>query len=191
MVQERRITIREPELMAVLTHPVRLKLLEHLMAAGPATASQCARAVGDTPSNCSYHLRTLVRHGLVAPDESGDARERPYRALVTGLTTDGLDDPPGTARRSGAQALLALSVRLDQQAVRDYLARRDRTPKRWRAADAYHTYTLRMTPEELTDLAERLDALIRPYLAATRTDAPAGAALVALGLHAYHKEQGR
>lgn len=188
MATEHRATISEPQAMAALTHPVRLDLLTHLMASGPATASQCARAVGDTPSNCSYHLRVLARHGLVEPDESSDARERPWRALVTGFSVEGFQDEPGSPRSRSAAALLALSVQRDQRLVRDYLARRDRVAKRWREADGYATYTLRMTPAELTALGEELDALIRPYLAATREDAPRGTELVHLGLHAFPLE---
>jgi predicted transcriptional regulator len=184
-VEENRLTISQPEVMSALTHPVRLNLLNHLMAAGPATASQCARAVGDTPSNCSYHLRTLARHGLVAPEESRDGRERPYRALITGLSVEGINDEPGSPRQVSATAFVALAVQLEQQRVRDYLTHRDRVPQRWREADSHGTYTLRMTPEELNDLGERLDALIRPFLAATRADQPTGTELVHLGLHAF------
>jgi DNA-binding transcriptional ArsR family regulator len=191
VVEERRLVVGEPELMAALAHPVRLRLLEYLMAAGPATASQCARAVGDTPSNCSYHLRTLARHGVVAPDGSADGRERPYRSLVTGFSTEGIDDEPGSPRRAGAAALLAVGVQLEQQSVRDYLARRDQVPSHWRAVETHGSYVLRMTPAELAELGARLDALIRPYIAATRTQAPDGAELVALGLHAYAEEAGR
>jgi hypothetical protein len=189
VAEERRATISEPQVMAALTHPLRLDLLTHLMANGPATASQCARAVGDTPSNCSYHLRVLARYGLVAPDGSTDARERPWRALVTGFSVEGYQDEPDSPRARGAAALLALSLQHDQRLARDYLARRDTVPRRWRAADGYATYTLRMTPAELSTLGDALDALIRPYLAATREDPPRGSALVHLGLHAFPLEE--
>ncbi len=185
MAKERRVSLTEPQVMAALTHPVRLNLLNHLMAAGPATASQCARAVGDTPSNCSYHLRTLARHGLVAPGESTDARERPWRALVTGLSTEAVRDEPGTPSATAAAALIAVAVQVDHQAVRDYLGRRDKVPRRWRAVDTHATYTLRMNPDELAALGEKLDALIRPYISATREDSPADAELVHLGMHAF------
>jgi hypothetical protein len=191
VAEERRATISEPRAMAALTHPVRLDLLTHLRSSGPATASQCARAVGDTPSNCSYHLRVLARYGLVGPDESTDARERPWRALVTGFSVEGFQDEPGSPRAKGAAALLALSVQRDQRLVRDYLARRDTVPRRWRAADGHATYTLKMTPAELSALGEALDALVRPYLAATREDPPRGSALVHLGLHAFPLEATR
>lgn len=185
MPKEKRVSIGEPQVMAALTHPVRLSLLNYLMAAGPATASQCARAVADTPSNCSYHLRTLARHGLVAPESSTDARQRPWRALITGLSTEGARDEPGSARGDAAAALLAVAVQLDQQAVRGYLSRRDKVAKKWRAVDTHATYTLRMTPAELEALSGRLDALIRPFIAATRDDVPARAELVHLGIHAF------
>jgi DNA-binding MarR family transcriptional regulator len=159
---------------------VRLDALNFLMSRGPATASECARAVGDTPSNCSYHLRVLARHGLVEREPSSDGRERPWRALVTGFTTsrEGIDHDPGAA-------VLAASLQLDQRLVREYLTHRDRAPAGWREADAYAAYTLSATPEELTELVAQLDALIRPLIAATRGDAPENAELVNLGLYAF------
>lgn len=63
-MQERRVNLTDPAVVDALAHPVRLDVLGYLMSVGPATASQCARAVGDTPSNCSYHLRVLASHGL-------------------------------------------------------------------------------------------------------------------------------
>jgi DNA-binding transcriptional ArsR family regulator len=189
MPREAHAKITEPGAMAALAHPLRLALITHLMASGPATASRCARAVGDTPSNCSYHLRILAKHGLVGEDESSDGRERPWQALVTGFSVEGGADEPDSPRFQGAAAMIAIAVRRDQQLVRDYLARRDRVPRRWRQVDGHGTYTLRMTPEELGALAEQLDVLIRPYLAATRDDPPRGTELVHLGLHAFPIEE--
>src|SRR5918995_4500085 len=85
MPPESRRRITEPEALEALAHPVRLELINHLMADGPATASACARAVGDSPSNCSYHLRVLAKVGLVGEVDSEDGRERPWRALITRL----------------------------------------------------------------------------------------------------------
>src|SRR5215467_2058846 len=87
MATEERRRITEPAALEALAHPVRLELMNYLMSSGPATASACARAVGDTPSNCSYHLRTLARFGLVGEVASADGRERPWQTLVTGFDT--------------------------------------------------------------------------------------------------------
>ena len=180
MVQDARRHLSRPDELAALAHPLRLDLINHLMAAGPATASECARALGDTPSNCSYHLRVLARSGLVVADDSTDGRERPWRATVTGFGTDREEAAP-----EQADALAAVSLQRDQRLSREYLARRDEVSPEWRAADGHATYTLRMTPAELSALGDRIDELIRPYLAATRAAPPDGSALVHLGLHAF------
>jgi len=188
MPRETRRRITEPEAIEALAHPVRLELMDYLMAQGPATASTCARAVGDTPSNCSYHLRVLARVGLVEETSSADGRERPWRALVTGFDAD--VDSEGELSPQAAD-LLALSLQRDQRLVREHLARRDELPRRWRTADVYSHYTLRLTPQEVTELTGKLDALIRPYIAATREDAPRGSGIVRFGMQAFPTEVGR
>jgi DNA-binding transcriptional ArsR family regulator len=186
MAREARRTVTEPGELAALAHPLRLDLINHLAAAGPATASECARAVGDTPSNCSYHLRILARHGLVEAQQSDDGRERPWRATITGFGIDrDTIDPAQEA------TLAAIMLQRDQRLTREYLARRDTVDKRWDDAGGLATYTLRVDPAELTDLFGRIDALVRPYLAATRDDPPADAALVHFGLHGFPLEESR
>jgi DNA-binding transcriptional ArsR family regulator len=184
-MSERRVVLTDAKVLEALAHPVRLDVLQYLMAEGPATASVCARAVGDTPSNCSYHLRVLARHGLVRPDESGDARERPWRATITGFSTDGADPEPGGAVAVQTAALLAASMQLDQRLSRDYLAGRSRVDQTWRAADAFETYALRVSPDELRALVQGIDTLIRPFIASVRDDEPANAETVHLGVQAF------
>src|SRR5215831_6685111 len=123
MAAEARRRITEPAALEALAHPVRLDIINYLMASGPATASTCARAVGDTPSNCSYHLRTLAKVGLVGDVPSADGRERLWKALITGFQTGDADSTePSTPQ---AAQLVAVSVQRDQRLARDYLARRD------------------------------------------------------------------
>jgi len=160
-------------------------LLSYLMAAGPATASHCARAVGDTPSNCSYHLRVLAAHHLVEPGESGDRRTRPWKATITGFST-GADDADAEA---GAARMIAASVELDHHLTREYLRGHESVPPRWRAVDSHSTFGLALSPEELADLIGRIDELVRPYIQATRTDAPADAEHVHLTVTAFPRLQ--
>jgi DNA-binding transcriptional ArsR family regulator len=185
-----RRTVGAPDEIAALAHPVRLDLLNHLMSSGPATASQCARAVGDTPSNCSYHLRYLARSGLVEPATDGekdgaaeqrDNRERPWRATITGFSYE-----PGPQTKT----LAAISLQRDYRLAREYLARADHVDPLWHGASELSNYTLRMTRDELAELTHRLDALIRPYIAATR-GAVDGGELVHLGLKAFVLETER
>jgi DNA-binding transcriptional ArsR family regulator len=188
VADETRHRLTSPDAVRALAHPVRLELLIHLMSAGPATASACARAVGDTPSNSSYHLRVLAQHGLVEADEPDDGRQRPWRACVTGIESPGRDAEPGTPDAADAAALLAVSVQRDQRLILNYLARRDAVDRRWRRVDIHNSYTLRLTPKEMRELGDRLDALIRPFIAATRDHAPRGADLVHLSLAAFPKD---
>ncbi len=185
---ERRPVLTDPAVLEALAHPVRLDVLTYLMSAGPASASECARAVGDTPSNCSYHLRTLARHGLVEPVASPDRRQRPWRATITGFALDP-DAEPATPEGRGAAAVLAASLALAQRRLRDYLSHRDSVPAAWREADLASSYTLRVSPDELRELGGRLDALIRPLIAAGRSSAPGDAALVQLDLFAFPRTE--
>lgn len=105
------------------------------MSSGPATASQGARAVGDTPSNCSYHLRTLAKYGWVEADDSADARERPWRALVTGFSLEPPGDPDSPLGRNTA-ALLAMTVQQDQREVLEA----KHTTRHWSAHGRTHRH---------------------------------------------------
>lgn len=180
---EARRTLTDPAALDALSHPVRLDLLSFLMSHGAATASDCARAVDDSPSNCSYHLRVLAKHGLVEPVASEDGRERPWRATITGLSLD-LDstDPSVVA---SATAMLEASIQLDYQLAREHVRRRDRIEGEWRDVDAHAQYGLRVNPAELQSIVERIDAIVRPYIAATRQDAPGDAAIANLSLLAF------
>jgi DNA-binding transcriptional ArsR family regulator len=180
MAEERRREISDPEALEALAHPVRLDILGYLASRGPATASACARAVGDTPSNSSYHLRVLARHGLVEPVESADGRERPWRAVVTGISAD-----PAIAENSAAaKAFTGASLQLDYQLAREALNRDDVDPA-WRGAEAYAAYALAVTPDELRSLVGAIDALLRPFIAATRDDAPEGSAIAYFSVTAF------
>ena len=73
---EDRREITDVRRLAALAHPLRTALLSHLLAVGPRTASECATAVDASPSNCSWHLRQLEKHGFVErAGEATDGRE--------------------------------------------------------------------------------------------------------------------
>jgi len=181
---EDRREITDVRRLAALAHPVRVALLSHLMAFGPRTASECAAAVDASPSNCSWHLRQLEKHGFVElAGDAADGRERPWRAAATGFRLGPLEDTP--AVRSAVQVLASAQLDEEFRLARAYLRHEDELPEPWRHSAEFNTYGLLATAGEVHDLAERLDALIRPYLAATREEAPEGARPVHLMLAAY------
>jgi DNA-binding transcriptional ArsR family regulator len=187
---EDRREVADVRRLAALAHPVRAALLSHLLAVGPRTASECAAAVDASASNCSWHLRQLEKHGFVErAGDAADGRERPWRAAATGFRLAAVEDTP--AVRSAVQALASVQVEEEFRLARAYLRREDELPEQWRHSAEFDTYGLLLDAAELAELAERLDALIRPYLAATRADAPDGARPVHLFLAAFLRPDAR
>jgi DNA-binding transcriptional ArsR family regulator len=141
--------------MRALAHPTRLALLDHLHTAGQATATECAVAVGDSPSSCSYHLRALARWRFVEEGDGGVGRERPWRATATRIEfgSDGLESTVLRDEVLGRQ----------QQRVRDALRREHEVPPRWRRATQTSSATLELTPSELESLGERFEQLLDEY----------------------------
>jgi DNA-binding transcriptional ArsR family regulator len=182
-VREDSRKITDPKTLAVLGHPVRFALLNHLMAYGERTASQCAAAVDASPSACSYHLRELAKGGIVEPVPAGDGRERPWRARAPGFA---FRAEPGDAAGLALQnTVAALQLERGTAAARDFLLRMEHVSEEWRNAASLGRYALVMTAAELAELTERLDALIAPYRSMVRPDPPAGAARVHLDLNAF------
>jgi DNA-binding transcriptional ArsR family regulator len=149
--------------MRALAHPLRLALLDHLHSAGQATATECAAAVGDSPSSCSYHLRALAKWGFVAEADGGVGRERPWRAAATRIefTSDGLE----------ATVLRDELVARQQQRLRDALRREHELPSRWRRAAQTSSATLELTPGELEELGERFEELLDEFRGRNRRGA--------------------
>jgi DNA-binding transcriptional ArsR family regulator len=177
------VRVADPTALRALAHPTRVALLDQLMAVGPRTASQCAEAVGESASSCSWHLRQLARFGFVERIESEDGRERPWRATATGFAYDPAQLGPGDERLQSA--VLTTQLRGEEQALLRHLETRNELAKPWRDASVVHTYHLLMTPDELAGLQAKLDQAIRPYVALTRDDAPEGAGAVRLHLRAF------
>ena len=186
---ERRLEVTDGGVLAALAHPLRVALLYQLNALGSRTASQCAQALGETPANCSYHLRQLAKVGLVVREESGDGRERPWRSVYTGLgLSPAVDDPDPevvTAARAVRASLASIEIDEHARLARQYLRLEPRAAKAWRDVAGVNSYSLRLTAEELAALVAALDAAIRPYIGLTRDDPPEGAEPVHLDLKAF------
>jgi DNA-binding transcriptional ArsR family regulator len=177
-------TVIGAEALAALAVPARLAILNHLLAAGPRTASECAPVVGETPSNCSWHLRALAKVGLVEPatDAGGDGRTRPWQASAVGFE---LSDELGAAADVALTAFAGVDADHADAMYRRHLARRELLPDEWRRVSGANAYALRITPDELEALGERIDELVRPYVRAIRDDAPEGSEVVQVTLRAF------
>lgn len=149
------LLVDDPRAMRALAHPTRLALLDHLHAAGEATATECSEFVGESPSSCSYHLRSLAKWGFVAEGTVRPGRERPWRASAAQIEfpSDGFE----------STVLRDEIVARHQQRVRNSLAREHELPPRWRRAAQTSSATLELTASELEELGERFEALLAEF----------------------------
>src|SRR5579875_3635314 len=99
--------LRDPKDMRALAHPTRMALLEVLSLHGELTATQAAALVGESPSSCSFHLRTLAKHGFVEETGSGQGRQRPWRLAHLGTSIPLFEDPESSV---AADALGAMYI---------------------------------------------------------------------------------
>jgi DNA-binding transcriptional ArsR family regulator len=178
-----RMRVRDVELMRALAHPLRSELLMYLMAVGPRTASECATAVGSTASNCSWHLRHLASFGLVERVEGTNSRDKPWRATQVGLDFGDFTGDPAT--QAAALATVGASAAYDQLMTQRFVDSLESLEPEWRQASGMNSYALKITATELEELLTAVDALIRPFVATIRTDAPAEARPVHASLRAF------
>ena len=179
---EKVLRVTDPRTLHALAHPTRVALLDHLMSVGPRTASQCAEAVGQSASTCSWHMRQLARFGFVERVQSADSRERPWRATATGFAYQPVESGPEVMLEN---AVLVTQIRAEDHALLRHLETRNELPASWREASVVHTYHLLMTPDELAALQLALDQAIRPFIGLTRPDPPEDARPVRLHLRAH------
>lgn len=80
------LNLTDPKAMRALAHPVRMALLELFDVTPTLTATQASEALGESPANCAFHLRTLAKYGFIGEVGGGRGRERPWRLTHGSLT---------------------------------------------------------------------------------------------------------
>jgi DNA-binding transcriptional ArsR family regulator len=77
--------IERAEQLKALGHPLRLRVLEMLGGEGeePLTNRELANRLGVDPGHLHFHVKMLVRAGLIERAAGGKGREKPYRAVAT------------------------------------------------------------------------------------------------------------
>jgi DNA-binding transcriptional ArsR family regulator len=78
------LTIDRPEQLKALGHPLRLRVLEMLGAGTEEqlTNRELAQRLGVDPGHLHFHVRMLLKAGLIELAEGGHGREKPYRAVA-------------------------------------------------------------------------------------------------------------
>ncbi|MEV8588594.1 helix-turn-helix domain-containing protein [Streptomyces sp. NPDC051180] len=159
--QPRSIRLTDPRALRAYAHPLRMTLVGLLRGSGPFTATRAAELTGESVASCSYHLRILAKYGLVEEAPGGRGREKPWRA--TARYTEWPEYSEDATVAEAADALSAAVIERYFERVTRAMENRHRLPREWREAEEFGDTLLYLTPEELTGLGERIDALLRPY----------------------------
>ena len=178
--------LTSPEALRALGHTTRLRILARLQLHGDSTATECGAEIGESPSSCSYHLRTLAKHGFVEEVASDDGRERRWHARVVSLDFDAGADADEEFQAASALARAAM-LELSDDTVRDYLEHERSFSPAWREAAAFLQTTVVATPAELEEITHRIQAVLAPYFRRARTRTPRGARFVHVGVRAVPK----
>ncbi len=186
-------TLDDPRSMRALAHPVRIALLELLTLRGPMTATQCAERVDESPSACSFHLRTLAKYGFVEedPDAERTGRQRPWRVVAIGSRWDRGPHTTPAVRHAG-DALSRVVRDRDRAGLEAYLAREDEFEPEWSEAVIHANYGGFVTPAELREIGDAIHQLWQPYLRRIThpEERPDGSRLAHFFMHGFPRADG-
>ncbi|MGP3921182.1 ArsR/SmtB family transcription factor [Nonomuraea sp. 10N515B] len=184
--------IDDPDVLKVLTSRFRMKLFSLLFRIGPATVSELARRMNADPGQVSYHLRQMQKHDLIedVPELARDSRERWVRSAMGGLAVVDLQTPEA---RAVVQAWTSQWV-IDQfERLRDFERTHMTLPEDWQNASFGSSRHLRLTKDELAQLADQLNAVLEPWRELTKSrvessEAPPDTRPIFMFYHAFPEE---
>lgn len=146
--------------MRAMAHPLRIELFERLAIVGSATASDLAPLVGSTPSNCSFHLRTLAEAGFIERVPGHSGRQRPWQVLDIRQSWSSTAEEDSEV--AGAATALDSSFR-EWEFERIRQAAAQRNPEEWRGVLATVGATLFLTPDEAHEIGDRIAEIVNEY----------------------------
>lgn len=152
--------LTDPRTMRALAHPVRIALLEALTREGPMTATAAGEAVGESPANASFHLRTLAKYGFVEEAGGGSGRSRPWRLVALGTRFRGSDDADAAL---AGRALEQMHIRRTVERLQEWVTTRDALPAPWNEAGFQSSNIAYLTPDEVEQVGEELTAVVLRY----------------------------
>ena len=149
-----------PTALKAFAHPLRMAIYAELGRSGSATASQLARALGESSGQTSYHLRQLERHGFVEDDSAHvGGRERWWRPVGFQVTDpDVLADPESSG---SARAVIESVIAERAAALSAWYSSMD--PARAETLGLISAASLNLTNEEAEQLTGELTAIVDRY----------------------------
>ena len=167
-IPEGSVRLSDPRSLRAMAHPVRLELLARLRSQGPLTATQAGALVGESPANCSFHLRQLAKWGLVEEAGGGRGRERPWRATAAATTWSaaGPDQAPDrTGAAAAGQELTRALAAWYVERLSAWAAARHRESPEWQEAAWMADVALPLTAPELSQFNAELRLVVEAWSA--------------------------
>jgi predicted ArsR family transcriptional regulator len=160
-MQEGVVQLTDPRALRAVAHPTRLKLIALLRRFGPLTATQAGERLGESPSGCSFHLRSLAKWGLVEEAGGGRGRERPWQATANGH--EWAARGPSEEVDEAGDALTRVAVERWFEEAAHWVDRRHEEPHEWTDAALAGDRMIAVTPAELEDIDRRVAEILEPY----------------------------
>ena len=160
------------DVLTAVHHPVRRRIIDHLVLEGPSQVGTLAKAFGEQVGSISHHLRMLERVDVVerAPELATDGRTSwwRYRHLSISWSPDDFSEVPADLHRARAAEKLNFEHQVGKFV--DWKRRSGSFPVEWRSAAFSSDSLARATPDELSDLLDRLRATLHEWRDGIDTD---------------------
>ena len=155
--------MEEISVITAVHHPLRRRIVDHLMLHETAQVGTLARALGAQVGSISHHLRMLQRAGMVeqVEDPSGDRRTSWWRLARRSLSWSSSDFAESPADAYLAREAERLNVRHQFERLQQWSRTSPTTD-----VEGFTTDTLAWaTPDELLDLSQRIIAALDQWRA--------------------------
>jgi hypothetical protein len=146
--------------MRAVAHPVRMALLDLFNFRETLTATQASEALGESPANCAFHLRTLAKYGFVHEAGGGKGRERPWALTNRFVQVDTAQEDPQAAL--AATELSRYWLERWMERARRVFGSPNQVPG-WDDASGWMGTHLFLTAEETADLRGEVRRLLHRY----------------------------
>jgi DNA-binding transcriptional ArsR family regulator len=140
----------DPALLRALAHPLRVEILAVIDELGEATATQIAERVGESPSNCSFHLRTLAKAGFIER-ATAQGTSKPWRSVHR--SRDLRPDPKVPESLRTSATIAALYVQHEANRMVDFLTKHGVGHEEWVEAVTVNASHFWATADELAQLS--------------------------------------
>jgi hypothetical protein len=154
------VTLTDAKAMRAVAHPLRMALLELLAFHETLTATQASEALGESPANCAFHLRTLAKYGFVREAGGGKGRERPWTLVNRSMTITTDQPDPQAALAADELGRLWLERWIDR--TRRVYGSHNKMPG-WEEASGWSSSHVFLTPDEATRLRDEMRLILHRY----------------------------